>query len=90
MNRFLLFLLLLTLSAHAAHAAELDPELTKKAVAVLERNCFRCHGKDGSNEGGVDYILDVKKLIDKRKVVPGAAEKSRLYLHARRQRRHAL
>jgi hypothetical protein len=35
MNRFLLFLLLLTLSARAAHAAELDPELTKKAVAVL-------------------------------------------------------
>jgi len=47
---------------------------------VLERNCFRCHGKDGSKEGGVDYVLDVKKLIDKRKVVPGAADKSRLYL----------
>jgi mono/diheme cytochrome c family protein len=82
-NRFFLFLMSLILPVVAApsavRAAEADPELTKKALAVLDKTCSRCHGKDGTKEGGVDYILDVKKLIEKRKVVPGAAEKSRLY-----------
>ena len=74
-------LILLAVAApSAASAAEPDPELAKKALAILDKTCSRCHGKDGRNEGGVDYILDVKKLIDKRKLVPGAAEKSRLYL----------
>ena len=61
-------------------AAEPDSQVTKKALDVLERTCARCHGKDGSNEGGVDYILDVKRLIERRKVKPGDAAHSRLYL----------
>ena len=65
MNRSFLFLLPLILPAaaapSAARAAEPDPELAKKVLAVLDKTCSRCHGKDGSKEGGVDYILDVEE-----------------------------
>ncbi len=54
-------------------------ELAEKARTILQTNCFRCHGKDGTGEGGFDYMLDVRKLIERRKIVPKQPEKSRLF-----------
>lgn len=80
MKRFTLASLIVTLLPSPVLRAG-PPEtadLTRKAVAVLEANCQRCHGKDGSNEGGMNYILDLKKLVERKKVVPGNPGKSRL------------
>ena len=68
-------LLLLGLSAPAP-AAEAD--LTRKAKQVLETHCHRCHGKDGAVEGGFNYVLDLAKLADRKKVVPGNPDASPL------------
>lgn len=58
-----------------------DPAtLAADAKRVLEATCFRCHGKDGSQEGGFGYVLDVKQLKERKRVVPGSPEKSRLFL----------
>jgi serine/threonine-protein kinase len=46
--------------------------------AIFEKNCFRCHGRDGQAEAGV-LILERDKLVAQKKVVPGDAEKSRLF-----------
>lgn len=62
-----------------ANAAEND-ELAKKAQAILKANCHRCHGQDGSVEGGLNYVLDRDKLLARKKIVPGRAEQSPLFL----------
>jgi WD40 repeat protein/mono/diheme cytochrome c family protein len=67
------------LSAQAvAPPPRIDPALTRQAQAVLRTYCHRCHGQDGSIEGGLNYVLDPAKLIARRKIVPGAPERSPL------------
>ena len=61
-----------------AAAQEAPQELAARAQGILERNCGKCHGQAGTNAGGVNYILDVKKLVEKKRVVPGDPAKSRL------------
>jgi WD40 repeat protein len=46
---------------------------------VLKTNCYRCHGQDGSREGGFAAVLDVAALRDRRLIVPGDAERSKLF-----------
>jgi serine/threonine-protein kinase len=65
--------------AAPAPAAEPDPKLALQAALVLKKCCARCHGPGGTNEGGMNYILDPRKLIEKKKVVPGNPAQSRLY-----------
>ena len=38
--------------------------LAKKAHDILKANCYRCHGQDGAVEGGFNYVLDFKTLVD--------------------------
>ena len=76
---------LLTLTAAVALAspsrpAEPDrPALARKATEILKASCHRCHGQDGSIEGGMNYVLDFKTLVSRRKVIPGHPAKSRLF-----------
>jgi tetratricopeptide (TPR) repeat protein len=59
-----------------------EPEtlaLARQAQDLLKTNCYRCHGQDGANEGGFNYILDGRKLVSRRKVVPGEPDRSKLY-----------
>src|SRR5438105_10788808 len=53
--------------------------LAARASAILKANCYRCHGQDGTVEGGLNYILDFKALVARNKVVPGDPKKSRLF-----------
>jgi len=53
-------------------------QLGLQVRAIFEKNCFRCHGQDGEAEAGV-FVLDRDKLVDKKKVVPGDPDSSRLY-----------
>src|SRR5262245_25439428 len=72
-------LLVLTFPARAAAQAPDKDALASKAHAVREANCYRCHGQDGANEGGFNYVLDARRLVERRKVLPGNAAKSRLF-----------
>jgi serine/threonine-protein kinase len=54
-------------------------DLAQQARAVLDANCFRCHGKDGSKEGGMNYILDAAQLVKRKKITPGDPAKSKLF-----------
>ena len=56
-----------------------DPGLLSGAKATLEASCHACHGKAGATEGGFNYVLDVPKLIQTGKVVPGDAGASNLF-----------
>jgi cytochrome c len=72
--------LLLCLISTNSWAAGPDPAaLAREARQVLQTHCYRCHGQDGKNEGGFNYVLDVAKLVGRRKVVPGEPGKSKLY-----------
>lgn len=53
-----------------------DPAI--EALAILKANCYRCHGQDGSHEGGLGAILDANTLREHKLVIPGDAEKSKL------------
>ena len=52
----------------------------EKVHAFFEKHCHRCHGKDGSLEGGFGYVMDRDKLIARKKIVPGDARKSPVYV----------
>jgi mono/diheme cytochrome c family protein len=61
--------------------APLTPEgkaLAERAQTVLRSNCYRCHGKDGANEGGFNFALNMEKL-SRTLVTPRNAGRSLLY-----------
>jgi serine/threonine-protein kinase len=71
--------LCLLFAAPAAHGQTGgDVDLARQALGVFQKFCYRCHGQNGAREGNMDYILDPKKLADRRKLVPGNAAKSRI------------
>lgn len=37
-------------------------KLGEKVSAVLEANCYRCHGQEGASEGGFNFVLNLEKL----------------------------
>jgi serine/threonine protein kinase len=65
-------------SDHLAKAAEDGEKLAKQAHDKLAIYCYRCHGENGSVEGGFNYIMDSEKLVTRKKVLPGEPGKSRL------------
>jgi cytochrome c5 len=84
MRRTILALTLAALFGAAPHARAQNPgaQLAQQARGVLEKHCFRCHGQNGSSEGAMNYVLDLAKLRERRKVIPGDLAKSRLYKRA--------
>jgi mono/diheme cytochrome c family protein len=56
-----------------------DVKLAQQVQEIFKKACARCHGPEGTNEGGMNYVLDVRKLIDKKKIVTGDAAKSKLF-----------
>ncbi len=80
-GRWLLFLLAAgALRSGPLLAAEADQSaLAAKAVSVLNLNCHRCHGQDGTAEGGMNFILDPVKLVARKKIVPGQPDQSLLF-----------
>src|SRR5262245_9859607 len=72
-------LVLILGAAAPLRADEPANDLARRAHAVLETNCWRCHGKDGAVEGGMNYILDRERLVARRKLVPGKPDDSPLF-----------
>ena len=54
-------------------------DLEPRVLSVLETKCAKCHGPGSAGQGGIDYILDIGRLIETDKVVPGDPEASRIY-----------
>ena len=67
------------LSSFAVAAAETPAELAKKAQAILKERCYSCHGEGGTAEGGVNYVLDVSRLVSRGKLIAGSSVRSKLY-----------
>jgi tetratricopeptide (TPR) repeat protein len=63
----------------SSRAGAEEPSLAQKVLAILKANCHRCHGHDGANEGGFNFVLDRQRLVDRKKIVPGNPAKSKLY-----------
>src|SRR4051812_8206276 len=70
--------LLLAFVAAPVWAAEPDPH-AKKALDVLKAHCYHCHGDAGNVEGGMNYILDLNRLVARKKVIPGKPDQSLLF-----------
>src|SRR2546430_1386610 len=80
MKNWLMIGCLATLSAgQGVLAAEAENRvLAARAKAILKANCHRCHGENGTVEGGFNYVLDRGQLVNRKRVVPGDLKKSRL------------
>jgi len=73
-------------AAPDAYDPDADPftsTLGKEVKAILEQNCARCH--QGTKSGDMDYILNLKQLVQNDKVVPGIKEDSQLYVRMQQQ-----
>lgn len=46
------------------------------AAAVLKKHCYACHGNEGSDEGGMNYILNGARLVEKGQVLARQPDKS--------------
>jgi mono/diheme cytochrome c family protein len=66
------------LFSSTAHAAS-PQELAIQVKTILKTNCYRCHGERGAAEGGIAYITDLAKLVERKKVVAGNPLGSKLY-----------
>jgi mono/diheme cytochrome c family protein len=53
--------------------------LARQAHEILRTHCYRCHGEKGAAEGGFNFVLDRERLIARKKLVPGNAERSKLF-----------
>jgi serine/threonine-protein kinase len=62
----------------ATASSRADTELSQQAQAILKKCCERCHGVGSTNEGGINYILDVPTLLAKKSVVAGQPQASLL------------
>lgn len=60
----------------AAGAAVTDDAL----LAILKESCHECHGANGSNAGNAGNILDLAGLQERRLLVRGSLEASKLYV----------
>ena len=78
MNSMRLSLVLCFSLLPGAAFAQDKAALAGKAKLVFEKHCYACHGKEGSNEGGFNYILNHERLLAGKKVVPNDAKGSRL------------
>lgn len=80
MRRQLLGLLLVAWAGGAARGqdAKSEARVAADAYAVLRKHCAGCHGLDGTNDGGMNFILDAKQLVARKRVVPGEPKKSKL------------
>ncbi len=56
-----------------------DPALSIKAQAILQKNCYPCHGQDGSSDGGFNFVIDQPRLLATKKIVPGNLQASKVY-----------
>lgn len=54
-----------------------EDTLAKRALEILDTNCAACH-EDG-DEGGINFITDLQKLVMNKKAIPGDPETSRIY-----------
>lgn len=77
MRRILWFLL--SLAPVSTAFADENAELATEAKRILSTHCYRCHGQNGANEGGMAFVLDFPTLVAKKKVVPGDPGQSRIY-----------
>src|SRR4051812_13855859 len=68
-----------SLSTSLAAGETDEAALARKAQEILRASCYKCHGQDGRNEGGFNTVIDLKKLTDSKRVVPGDPVKSRLF-----------
>ena len=77
----MLVLIAVLFAASIASSANrrLRPDRRFKAEAVLRKNCYRCHGESGSVEGGINFLLDRGRLVARKLVQPGMAQKSKLF-----------
>lgn len=60
-------------------ASASSAELATQAEQVLRAHCYRCHGEEGADEGGFNFVLRRDRLVQgDRYVHPGEPENSRL------------
>jgi mono/diheme cytochrome c family protein len=69
---------LLMLCAMATARAD-DSPLAAKAQGILKQHCHQCHGNAGTSKGGMGYLLDRDRLIERGQVVPGDLKESVVY-----------
>jgi tetratricopeptide (TPR) repeat protein/mono/diheme cytochrome c family protein len=69
----------LTVGSLSFVASAAEPDLPKQTLSTLRTHCYRCHGQDGTNEGGFNFVLDRRLLVNRGKVVPGDPAKSKLF-----------
>ncbi|MCA9078339.1 MAG: SUMF1/EgtB/PvdO family nonheme iron enzyme [Planctomycetaceae bacterium] len=75
----LTFGLLTLVTAPVVHAqSEQEIERADRVAVILQDNCFRCHGEDGADEGGLNNVLNIRKLVARGLIVPGDATGSDL------------
>lgn len=73
--------------APATPKNEAQAGLTQRVQGMFKAYCYRCHGQDGENEGGLNYVADLRTLVSRNKVVPGKPDDSIVFKRITADRR---
>jgi hypothetical protein len=57
--------------------------LAQQVKGILNLNCAKCH--EGSNSGGMSYILNYQDLVTNKKIVPGSSSDSPIFIRMTQQ-----
>ncbi len=66
------------LSAADQRYAQTAVRLSTEATIILKQHCHACHGQAGTDEGGMNFILNSPRLIQKQVILVATPEKSPL------------
>ena len=76
-----------SLAAATRFQNEAQAGLTQRVHEMFKAYCYRCHGQDGENEGGLNYVVDLRTLVSRNKVVPGKPDDSIVFKRITAERR---
>jgi WD40 repeat protein len=63
----------------AGESGLLGEDADRQVQAILSHHCSRCHGDDGSIEGGFNFVGDLRKLLARGKIIAGQPDMSPLF-----------
>jgi mono/diheme cytochrome c family protein len=71
--------ILTTLGFASSRGPADEPSLAAQAHGILKQHCYQCHGDMGSAKGGMGFILDRDRLVQRGKLVPGDIGDSEIF-----------
>ncbi|HVZ36780.1 MAG TPA: hypothetical protein VG963_30350 [Polyangiaceae bacterium] len=63
--------------------ADKSDMVAQQVRSILQLNCAQCH--EGSNQGGLSYVLEYQRLVTSQQIIPGSSADSPIFVRMTQQ-----